>query len=167
VSDKTPLNPDPTLRIREATAADRPRLVSLINSAFSIESFIGGTRTDNQQLAAMMEKGAVLMAEDASGCLLASTYMERRGPRGYLGMLAVAPAHQGKGLAHRIVQAAEDHLRRQGCQAVDITVLSLRAELLPIYRRFGFVETGTDEFHTTRPLAPGVKCHCIVMSKQL
>jgi hypothetical protein len=42
-----------------------------------------------------------------------------------------------------------------------------RPELLPIYQRFGFVETGTEEFTMSRELKSGQKCHCIVMSKQL
>lgn len=155
------------LHLREAAPADRPRLLALINAAFSIEDFIGGTRTDDENLAEHMAKGSILMAEDSAGRLLASVYVERRGARGYMGMLAVDPAHQGKGLAHRLVEAAEEHFRRQGCEAVDIVVLNLRAELLPIYRRFGYVETGIEEFHSTRPLRPGVECHCIVMSKQL
>lgn len=156
-----------TLHFRSATPSDRPRLVALINSAFSIESFLDGTRTDDERLAAMMEKAGILIAEDASGCLLASVYIERRGNRGYLGMLAVDPARQGSGLGRRIVEAAEDRFRQQGCEAVDISVLNLRPELLPIYRRFGYVETGTEEFHPSRPLKPGLECHCIVMSKQL
>ena len=157
----------PNLHTRPATAADRPRLVPLINSAFSIETFLGGTRTDDDRLAAMMETGVVFVLENGTGCLLASVYAELRGPRGYLGMLAVDPAHQGSGLARRIVQAAEDHFRRHGCHAIDITVLNMRPELLPIYRRFGFVETGTEPFHPARPIQSGVECHCIVMSKQL
>jgi hypothetical protein len=67
----------------------------------------------------------------------------------------------------RIMSAAEEHLRRQGCQAVDILVLSLRSELPPIYRRHGYVESGTEEFHSPRPLKAGAECHCIVMSKEL
>jgi len=51
--------------------------------------------------------------------------------------------------------------------AVDISVLSLRPELLPLYRRYGFVETGTEEFHFSRNLRDGAECHCIVMSKPL
>ena len=60
------------LNIRSATVADRPRLIPLINSAFSIESFIDGTRTNDKHLAAVMEKGTVLVAEDDFGSLLAS-----------------------------------------------------------------------------------------------
>ena len=66
-----------------------------------------------------------------------------------------------------IVAAAEEHLRRQGCEAVDILVLNLRPELPPIYRRHGYIETGTEAFHSPRPLKSGTECHCIVMSKQL
>ncbi|MDR3751198.1 MAG: GNAT family N-acetyltransferase [Terracidiphilus sp.] len=155
------------LHLREAVSADLPRLAALINTAFSIESFIGGTRTDDENLAEQMEKGSILFAEDGAGRPLASVYVERRGMRGYMGMLAVDPAHQGKGLAHRMVETAEERFRQQGCEAVDIVVLNLRSELLPIYRRFGYVETGTEAFHSPRPLRPGVECHCIVMSKQL
>lgn len=163
----TPGVPEPALRIREAASTDRPRLIPLINSAYARETFLEGTRTDDARLADMMEKGTILVAEDALGQLIACAYVELRGTRGYLGQLAVDPAHQGSSIARRIVRAAEDQLRRQGCQAVDITVLSLRTELPPIYRRFGYVETGVEPFHTTQPLAPGAECHCIVMSKQL
>ena len=155
------------IRFRVAEAADRPRLIQLINAAFSIETFFEGTRTDEERLAAMMAKGRILMAEDGEGRLLASVYIERRGKRGYLGMLAVDPARQGEGLGRCMVQAAENRFREQGCEAVGITVLSLRPELLPLYRRFGYVETGTEEFKPSRPLRPGVQCHCIVMSKRL
>jgi predicted N-acetyltransferase YhbS len=159
--------PHRPLCVRLATAADVPRLVPLINSAFSIETFLEGTRTDEDRLAAMMRKGEILVAENGAGQLLGCVYSEVRGARGYLGQLAVDPACQGAGLARRIVAAAEDGLRRQGCAAVDIAVLSMRAELPPIYRRFGYVETGAEEFHPSQPLKSGVQCHCIVMSKQL
>ena len=153
--------------IRPAVAADKPRLIPLINSAYSIETFFEGTRTDEERLSAMMQKGVILAAENGDGQLLGCVYTEVRGKRGYLGQLAVDPAHQSRGLGMRIMEAAEEHLRRQGCEAIDILVLSLRPELPPIYRRHGYIETGTEEFHSSRPLKPGAECHCIVMSKKL
>jgi ribosomal protein S18 acetylase RimI-like enzyme len=156
------------LRFRVATYADRPRLITLVNSAFSIETFLEGTRTDDERIAAMMQKGAILLAEDDSGQLLACVYTEVRGPRGYLGQLAVDPAHQAKGLGRIAVEAAENHLRLEGCEAVDIIVLSLRSDLPPLYRRFGYIETGVEEeFRPTRTLAAGLECYGIKMSKQL
>jgi len=166
-NESRPSEPDSSIRIRLATEADRSRLIELVNAAFSIETFLEGTRTDEDRLAAMMRKGDFLAAESGIGQLLGCVYAEVRGRRGYLGMLAVDPAHQGKGLSMRIMAAAEEHLRGQGCEAVDITVLNLRPELPPIYRRYGYIKTGTEAFDPSRPLKSGVECHCIVMSKQL
>jgi predicted N-acetyltransferase YhbS len=166
-NDRLASDPDSSFRIRLATEADRPRLIPLINAAFAIEIFLEGTRTDEERLAAMMRKGTILAAEDGAGQLLGCVYTEVRGKRGYLGQLAVDPAQQCKGLAIRLVAAAEEHLRLQGCEAVEITVLSLRPELPPIYRRYGYREADTEEFHPTQPLKSGVECHAIVMIKQL
>jgi GNAT superfamily N-acetyltransferase len=159
--------PSLALQFRPAITADSERLIPLINSAFAVETFLEGTRTDPARLAAMMRKGEILIAENGSGQLLGCIYVEVRGQRGYFGQLAIDPAHQRKGLGRVIIEAAEDHLRRQGCEAVDITVLSLRPELPPIYRKYGYAETGTEEFHPPVPLKPGLECHCIVMSKLL
>jgi ribosomal protein S18 acetylase RimI-like enzyme len=157
----------PSLCVRLATDTDRALLIPLINSAFSIETFLEGERTDEESLAAMMREGALLAAEDGDGQLIGCVYTELRGERGYMGMLTVDPARQRSGLGSRIMEAAEKHLRSQGCKAVDILVLSLRPELPPIYRRHGFVETGTQQQGLHRTLKPGVECHFIVMSKDL
>jgi len=82
-------------------------------------------------------------------------------------MLAVDPSQQGKGLGRLMVEAAEDHCRRQESRFMDITVLSLRPELPPFYCKLASVEVGTEEFHPSRPLKEGVECHSIVMSKAL
>jgi ribosomal protein S18 acetylase RimI-like enzyme len=165
--DKATSTSGAPIRVRLATEADRARLIPLVNAAFSIETFLEGTRTDEERLTATMRKGDILVAEDRGDEPVGCIYTEVRGERGYMGMLAVDPARQGTGLASLIVRAAEEHLRGQGCVAVDISVLSLRPELLPLYRRFGFVETGREEFAFSRELKPGAECHCIIMSKPL
>ena len=168
IQDAPPLSDSASnFSFRLATTADQPSLIPLINSAFSIETFLEGTRTDEARLAFTMQQGEILIAEDPAGQPLACVYTELRGNRGYLGQLAVDPAHQGSGLARRLVQAAEDRFRSLGCLAVDITVLSLRPELPRIYRRYGYIETGTEEFHMTQSLKIGTECHCIAMSKKL
>jgi len=155
------------LRVRLAADADRALLIPLINAAFSIETFLEGTRTDEESLAAMMREGELLAAEESDGRLVGCVYTEIRGERGYMGMLAVDPARQREGLGARIMAAAEEHLRRRGCVAVDILVLNLRTELPPIYRRHGYVETGTQHYGLHRTLKPGVEYHFIIMSKEL
>jgi len=153
--------------IRTATFADIPAIVQLVNAAYAIETFFGGTRTDAKAVAELMEKGEFLVAESASGRLLACVYTEVQGERGYFGMLAVEPSRQGSGLGRRMVGAAEEFCRNHGCKWVDITVLSLRPELLPLYRKLGYSETGTEAFHPPQSREVGVACHLIVMSKGL
>jgi GNAT superfamily N-acetyltransferase len=155
------------LTIRRALQSDCAATVRLINSAFAVERFIEGERTDEAELLDRMNKGEFLLGCDDSGSLVASVYVEVRGRRGYFGMLAVDPERQGSGLGRKMVEAAEEFCRAKGCTAMDLTVLSLRPELPPIYRKLGYVESGVEEFRPPRPLKPGVECHCIVMSKEL
>jgi ribosomal protein S18 acetylase RimI-like enzyme len=159
---------DIELTVRPARAEDRERLIPLINSAFAAaEPFMTGPRTDPERLAKSMETGTILLAEDTGGQLLASVYVEVRGERGYAGMLAVDRTLQKSGIGRRMMAEAESFLRAKGCEVLDITVLSLRPELPSLYRKFGFVATGTEEFHYPHPIAGGQECYCIVMTKEL
>jgi GNAT superfamily N-acetyltransferase len=142
-------------------------MARLINSAFAVEKFIEGGRTDEAELLERMNKGEFLLGCDDSGELVASVYVESRSTRGYFGMLAVDPKRQGNGIGRKMVEVAEEYCRGKGCSAMDLTVLSLRPELPPLYRKLGYVESGVEEFRPSRPLKPGVECHCIVMSKEL
>jgi|SRR5579863_4608459 len=157
----------PTLRIRAATALDSAEMIPLVNAAFAVETFLEGTRTDEIRMAELMRQGQFLVARNEAGRMVASVYIEKRGERGYLGMLAVDPAYQGKGVGRTMLEAAEHQSRVEGCRYMDITVLSLRPELPPIYRKLGYAETGTEEFHPSQPIKSGVVCHSIIMSKAL
>jgi len=155
------------IKIRTATRDDAPAIIPLVNAAFVVEDFLEGTRTDAERLAKTMETGEFLVAEHDSGKLVAAVYVEVNGESGYFGMLAVDPSQQGLGLGRKMIDAAENYFRAAGCQWVDIKVLSLRHGLPEYYRQFGYVETGSEEFHPSRPLKPGVECHCIAMTKRL
>jgi ribosomal protein S18 acetylase RimI-like enzyme len=154
-------------RIRAATAADGAAIVDLTNRAFAIETFLHGTRTDEETMAALWRKGEFLVAEDPAGTITASVYIELRRDRGYFGMLAVDPRRQGNGQGRALADAAEKHCRERGCRFMDITVLSLGRELLPFYHQLGYLQTGTAAFQPSRPLKDKVACHTIVLSKNL
>src|SRR3954465_1068493 len=145
------------MRIDVATPEDVPAILSIVNAAFLVETFIEGTRTDTKQLLAMMRKGEFLAARDGDE-IIASIYTELRGERGYFGMLAVDPSRQGAGLGRLMVEAAEDHLRDSGCRFVDISVLSPRTELFPFYGKLGYRERGRAEYQKPEQLKPGVVC---------
>ncbi len=151
--------------LRPASSADLLSLASLINRAYEVEKFfVDGDRVSPEDLALLMMRGVMLVGEDAGGAMAACVYVEVRGDRAYFGLLAVDPARQGGGWGRRMIEAAEAHARAAGCRAMDLSVVNLRTELPPLYRRFGYEETGTAAFNDPRAARP---CHFILMSKAL
>jgi N-acetylglutamate synthase-like GNAT family acetyltransferase len=156
---------DVTGVVREASQADVSRIVALINRAFAVERFFkSGDRTDPEQVQQMMHVGKFLLLTEEDE-LVACMFVKVTGDRGHLGTLSVGPARQKSGLGRRMMHEAEDYCRNAGCKALDIRIVNLRTELPAIYRKFGFVETGTQSAevikNATRPI------HFITMSKAL
>jgi ribosomal protein S18 acetylase RimI-like enzyme len=151
--------------VRAARAEDHAGLRRLINDAYLVERFfVDGERLAADELEALARRGTFLVGEDPTGALVACVYVEIRGARACFGPLAVDPRCQGEGWGTRMVDAAEAEARAHGCEAIDITVASLRTELPPFYRRLGYEQTGTRPFTDPRKLRD---CHFIVMSKAL
>jgi ribosomal protein S18 acetylase RimI-like enzyme len=153
----------PHLRI--AGASDAEKLVRLINAAFAVERVaIEGDRIDLAGVEKYMRTGMFLLLEK-SGALLGSVYVEKRGERGYLGLLAVDPTLQKRGVGRELTAHAEKRLHQEGCSVVDLRVISARAELLAFYEKLGYVATHTSAMPAEVPLK--VPCHYIHMSKSL
>jgi ribosomal protein S18 acetylase RimI-like enzyme len=166
-----------------STAKDRdiPQLVQLINSAYRGEEskkgwtheadLIEGTlRTDAASIKELIQKpDAVLLkcnlGEDLIGCV----YLEKKANRLYLGMLSVSPAIQAKGIGKKLLAAADEHARKNGCDRIEMTVISVRNELIAWYERNGYRNTGkTEPFpQDGRFGTPRQSIHFVVLEKQL
>jgi ribosomal protein S18 acetylase RimI-like enzyme len=154
-----------SLTVRTATIRDVPPLVTLINAAFVVERhFVDRDRTDVDEVAAYLEKGTFLIAESADGGFDASVYLETHGDRGYIGMLAVSPKLQGRGIGRQMMTAAEQYCSAAGCRAIDIRIVNLRTELPPFYRKLGYADCGTAPFDDPRLTKPA---HFMLMAKAL
>jgi GNAT superfamily N-acetyltransferase len=154
------------LRIRRGAGDDAEALTRLINAAFAVEQVaFDGDRVDPQGVRGYMTSGTFLLAEDAAG-LAGCVYIETRGERSYLGLLSVDPKRQGRGLGRKLMAEGENLALGAGCRAMDLRVISPRAEqLLPFYLRLGYRETGTRPFPAD--LGSKVPAHYILMSKPL
>ncbi len=154
------------MEVRFANEADAPAVAALVNQAFQVEKFFKvGERTDEAEVRAHLKSGRFLLLE-AEGALAGCIYVELRGERSYLGMLAVAPDHQRQGIGTRLMTAGEEFCREMGARFVDLTVVDLRTELPPIYERYGYRVTGTAPFPAeTMPVK--LPCSFVTMSKPL
>ena len=143
------------LATRLATLADVDALVSLVNSAYRGDSsragwtteadLLDGMRIDAERLKDAIADDAddaILIHED-EGHLVACVHLQRTGSTCYLGMLTTLPTRQGSGLGRAMIEQAERFARdRWGSTSMEMTVLTLRPELVAWYERRGFVKTG-------------------------
>jgi GNAT superfamily N-acetyltransferase len=154
------------ITFREASELDVPVLVPLVNRAFEIEKyFSGGDRTDADEMLRLMQDGTYLVSEDEQGPL-GCVYVKINGTAGYFGMLAVDPGRQKSGMGAKLIAAAEDLARKQGCSVMEITVVNVRPELFPYYRKLGYVDVGPEGRRAVKH-EPLIDYHLIRMRKAL
>jgi ribosomal protein S18 acetylase RimI-like enzyme len=149
------------IEVRYATAADCGAVVALIESAYRGDSsragwtteadLLGGQRTDADEIGAILRDPAarLLLAiagggnpGEVIGCVL----VRREVAGAYLGMLAVRPGLQAKGVGKALLAEAEARARRDfGANRVRMTVIEQRRELIAWYVRRGYTPTGDTE----------------------
>ncbi|MCX4774451.1 GNAT family N-acetyltransferase [Streptomyces sp. NBC_01260] len=142
------------LTFRDATDADVPALVELIQSAYRGDSsrtgwtteadILQGQRIDPQGVRAVVENpGSRLLVVERDGGPVACCQLEHRGEAAYFGMFAVRPSLQGGGLGKVIIAEAERTARESwGVREMHMTVISVRDDLIAWYERRGYRRTG-------------------------
>ncbi len=140
--------------ITSATLQDAKELNILINAAYRGEEskkgwtseaeILGGIRIDEITLKTMLNQGdgTIIKYTSEAGEILGTVYLEVKMPALYLGMFAVSPLSQSKGIGKALLAFAEDFALAQGCDRITITVISTRKELIDWYSRHGYVPTG-------------------------
>ena len=142
------------LRFRNATAADVHVIVSLVESAYRGDvsrqgwtteaDFLDGQRTDAAGVAEIIAKpGSRVLLGERAGELLACCHLEKQGDACYFGMFSVLPTLQGGGVGRQMLAEAESLARNEWkCTKMEMTVISIRDELVAWYERRGYRRTG-------------------------
>lgn len=151
---------DSEFEIAGATMRDIDEYVALVQSAYRGETSRQGWTTEahlltggrlNAELAkatlADPHSTVLLLRTQPAGALQACVQITDEGTRtAYLGTLAVEPGRQGAGIGSRLMGAAEGYARRElAADAVRLTVLRQRSDLIEFYRRRGYAPTGRTE----------------------
>ena len=145
--------------VAELTAADIRDYVGLVSSAYRGEGskagwtteadILGGQRLDVEMAEEMLAEtdSMILLARDGQGRAVASVYLrEPTNGEAYLGVLAVSPLGQGRGVGSGLIGLAEAWaVERWGAHAMRMSVINKRDELLSYYERRGYARTGEVE----------------------
>lgn len=142
------------LTFRDALATDVNAIVKLVESAYRGDAsrqgwtteadFLDGQRTDPVSVAQIINRAdsRVLLGERA-GQLLACCHLEKQGDACYFGMFSVRPTLQGGGVGKQMLGQAERLARDEWrCTRMEMTVISIRDELIAWYERRGYRRTG-------------------------
>lgn len=132
-----------TLTVRVAGRADTVAVTTLINRAYEVEApFVEGPRVHDEEVRALMANGRAFLIAGIDGRAVACVMIHVHQERGYMGLLSVDPAEQRAGIGGWLLARVEDAVRSRGIAVLDITVISLRHELLEYYAKRGFRVSG-------------------------
>ncbi len=144
----------PDLQFRAAGIDDVDAVVALVESAYRGDSsragwtteadFLGGQRTDSDAVTLLLSApGNRILLCERTRELLACAHVEKQGEIGYFGMFAVRPTLQGAGVGRSVLAEAERIARVEwSCREMQMTVISIRTELVAWYERCGYRRTG-------------------------
>jgi ribosomal protein S18 acetylase RimI-like enzyme len=142
------------LTFRCARSEEAEALARLVNSAYRGESsragwttetdLLGGQRTDAQEIRELIQAAhSVLLLCLRDTEIVGSVSLQKTGDAAYLGMLVIRPDLQGRNIGKHLIQAAEDFVQQEwGVHKMEMTVLTLRTELMAFYERRGYRRTG-------------------------
>jgi diamine N-acetyltransferase len=159
---------EPVLRIRRATAADA-EVLSTTAARWFDETF--GPRNDPEDMRLYLEKAfsaarqteeladprrTVLLAEE-DGSLVGYTVVYRTaageghpaippGEAVEIQRFYVSTQHHGRGLARRLMEAAEETARELGAEVLWLGVWEHNTRAIRFYEKHGFVDVGDQEF---------------------
>lgn len=140
--------------ITKAIIEDVPQLVALINSAYRGEEskkgwtteadLLEGKRINAEGLEKIISKpgSVILKCINEEGNIIGCVYLKKNGIKMYLGMLTVSPVLQAGGVGKKILNASEEYALNENCDAIEMTVISVRHELIAWYQRHGYNDTG-------------------------
>ena len=142
--------------ITNATLEDVLDIHKLINRAYRGDSskkgwtteadILGGIRiTENELLSIIKKPENTIFKFVNDNKILACVLLSEKKEKLYLGMLTVNPELQNSGIGRKLLEFAEQHAITLKLNVIEMTVISVRSELIAWYQRQGYRDTGRRE----------------------
>ncbi|MEP7129547.1 MAG: GNAT family N-acetyltransferase [Sphingomicrobium sp.] len=138
-----PPKPEPKPQVRDARPADAPRLVELIHElGHGIDE-----KSVRRNLAALGKTGetplVATLGKTAVGLvgIHRTVTVHRPAGVGRITILVVTKQEQGHGIGRMLVEAAEQSLKKAGCQIIEVTSNVRRSAAHAFYRHLGYERT--------------------------
>lgn len=151
------------LSIAKAEKQDAEQIAALANAAYRGESskqgwtteadLLAGRRTETEEILRLIatDDSMFLLCKDGAE-LVGSVHLQKQADLVCLGMLAVRPSLQGRGVGKQLLLAAE--LAAQETWDVGKSIMSViacRNELIAFYQRRGYRRTGVSKAFPVNP----------------
>jgi GNAT superfamily N-acetyltransferase len=153
-----PIESAARLLFRRAVPADVEPVVALVESAYrgdasrrgwtSEADLLDGQRTDRREVSELLDDPAARLVLACEADEVVACVLVRREAAGiaHIGLFAVRPARQGKGIGAVLLACAEHVAREEhGATRAEMTVIEQRPELIAWYARRGYRMTGKTE----------------------
>lgn len=145
---------DAPFTFRKARIADAAFLAPFVNAAYRGDSsrvgwtteadYLDGQRTDEDGIRELIEaEHSMILLCLQNEEIVGSVHLQKTEDAAYLGMLVTRPDLQGLGIGKHLMQAAEALVQEEwGVRKMEMTVITVRSELLAFYERRGYRRTG-------------------------
>lgn len=150
-------NNNNNLEIVKAVLGEAEEIANLLNSSYRGEAscagwtteahILSGKRTDKLDIEnCISEPGSLSIICKIEGVIVGSIYVQLKDHSAYIGMFAVNPQLQGKGIGKVLLQSAEEWALKEWPQITQysMSIIPSREELAQFYERRGY--SRCDEF---------------------
>ena len=125
----------PNLLIRPFRASDEDAVVSLWAACKLLVSHNDPRKDIRRKLAVDPEW---FLVGEQDGQIVATCMAGYEGHRGWINYLAVSPDVQRRGIASRMMEEAENLLRKAGCPKINLQVRTTNSQVIEFYKSLGF-----------------------------
>ncbi|MEN8215560.1 MAG: GNAT family N-acetyltransferase [Pseudomonadota bacterium] len=142
------------LKLELANNDDIKELCDLVNAAYRGKlgwtketEIIDGNRTTDHEIRSLISSpNTYLFIARENNKIISCICIEKNDHQAYIGLLAVNPAYQNKGLGKHILNLAESYaVNHLKISEFMMAVISQRKELIAFYERRGYKRTGNIE----------------------